>query len=406
MKKIVIVGAGASGLMASIYLKEQANKQKIDLDIILVEKNERVGKKILSTGNGKCNFTNMFMEPIYYNNPEFVKPILDSFTCEDLQSWFLSKGLYSKADKEGRIYPITESANSVLDIFRIELEKNNIRVITSFTMNSIKQKGNGYIISDGTNNIYADSVIISTGGLSAPALGTNGDGHRALKNHNISLTKMQPGLVGVKTNKESIKTLSGLRAKALVTLYENNQIVKKEFGEIQFKDDGISGIVVMNLASNIKSIENAYFEADLLSSLSEDDIVKYLLHKQNEYGNLFVTQMFVGILPNILSLKIIKDLGYKENTKIKHLPKTEFSKIACAIKKYPFKLLSFYGYDRSQVTVGGVDVNEVNDNLELHKLPNVYLCGEILDVDGMCGGYNLHFAFASAVYVSNAIINK
>ena len=406
MKKIVIVGAGASGLMASIYLKEQAVKNNIDLDIVLVEKNDRVGKKILSTGNGKCNFTNTVLEPIHYNNPDFVKPILDSFSCEDLQNWFLTKGLYSKADKEGRVYPITESASSVLDIFRIELEKNNIRVITSFAMNSIKPKGKGYIISDGVNNIYADEVIISTGGLSAPVLGTNGDGHRVLKSLNISLTKMQPGLVGIKTNKESIRSLSGLRTKSLVTLYENNQIVKSEFGEVQFKDDGISGIVIMNLASCIKDLNNSYLEADLLPSFSEEDIVEYLLNKQQQYGNFFVSQMLVGLLPNILSLKILKDLGYKDNTKIKHLPKAEFYKIAKAIKKYTFKPVALYGYDRSQVTVGGVDLKEVNENLELIKLPNIYLCGEILDIDGMCGGYNLHFAFASAVHVSNAIINK
>ena len=136
------------------------------------------------------------------------------------------------------------------------------------------------------------------------------------------------------------------------------------------------------------------------------DIVEYLLNKQQQYGNFFVSQMLVGLLPNILSLKILKDLGYKDNTKIKHLPKTEFYKIAKAIKKYTFKPVALYGYDRSQVTVGGVDLKEVNENLELIKLPNIYLCGEILDIDGMCGGYNLHFAFASAVHVSNAIINK
>lgn len=406
MKKVTIVGAGSSGLMASIYLKEQVIKNNLDLEIILLEKNDRVGKKILSTGNGKCNFSNYLLEPKYYNNPEFVKPILESFSCTDLTEWFLQKGLISKVDKEGRVYPITENASSVLDIFRLELEKYNIRTHTSFTVKSIKQKSNGYIISDGKNDIYTDYLVISTGGLSAPVLGSSGDLHRLLKGLDINITKMQPGLVGIKTDKESIRSLSGLRTKSLVRLYEDNKLIHEEFGEIQFKDDGISGIVVMNVASKIRNLDNAKIEVDLLPTLREEDIYNYLDNKQKEYGNFSVSQLLVGLLPNVLALKVLKDLNLKDDMKIKHLRKEEFEKIIKIVKKYPFKVVSLYGYDRSQVTVGGVDLKELNENLELKKLPNIFLCGEILDIDGMCGGYNLQFAFSSAVYVSKAIINK
>lgn len=406
MKKVTIIGAGASGLMASIYLKEQAIKKNIDLEVILLEKNDRVGKKILSTGNGKCNFSNSFLEPKYYNNPEFVKPILESFSCDNLQEWLFSKGLYSKVDKEGRVYPITESASTVLDIFRIELEKNNIRTYTSYVVKSIKPKGNGYIVSDGKNNIYTDYVIVSTGGLSAPVLGSSGDGHRLLKDLNIDITKMQPGLVGIKTNKESIRSLSGLRIKALARLFEENNLIHEEFGEIQFKDDGISGIVIMNIASKIKNLDKSYIIVDLLPTLTIEEIISYLIYKQKVYGNFYVGQLLVGLLPNILSLKIMKDMGFKDNAKIKHLHKDELINLANNIKKYLFKITSLYGYDRSQVTVGGICLDELNENLELNKLPNVFVCGEILDIDGMCGGYNLHFAFASAVCVAKSIINK
>lgn len=406
MKKVTIVGAGASGLMASIYLKEQAVKQNIDLEVVLLEKNERVGKKILSTGNGKCNFSNTLLEPKYYNNEDFVRPILESFSCEDLKDWFLQKGLYSKVDKEGRVYPITESASTVLDVFRMELEKNNIRVHTSFSVKNIKQKGNGYIVSDGKNNIYTDYLIISTGGLASPILGSTGDGHKMLNSLNVNITRMQPGLVGIKTNKESIRSLSGLRVKADVCLYEGNNMIHQEFGEIQFKDDGISGIVIMNIASKIKDIKEAYIYADLLPSLSEEDIFTSLLNKQKNYNNFYSNQLLVGIMPNIMALKILRDLNINETTKMKHLRKEDLNKIVKLIKKYPFKVSSLYGYDRSQVTVGGVSLEEVNETLELKKLPNVYVCGEILDIDGMCGGYNLHFAFASGVTVSKSIINK
>ncbi len=406
MKKVTIIGAGAAGLMTSIYLKEQAIKNKRDLEVVLLEKNDRVGKKILSTGNGKCNFSNTFLEPRYYNNPDFVKPILESFSYANLQEWFNQKGLISKVDKEGRIYPITESASSVLDIFRLELEKNSIHVMTSFNVAYIKSKGSGYVVSDGKNNIYTDYLVIATGGLSAPILGSTGDGHRILKDMGVSLTKMQPGLVGVKTNKESIRSLSGLRMKSLVKLYEENKLIHEELGEIQFKDDGISGIVIMNIASKIKTPINTLLVVDMLPSLEDSEILSYLLKKQQDYGNFYINQLLVGLLPNILALKILKDLGFKDSVKIKHLHKEDLNKIIKAIKNYQFKVVSLYGYDRSQVTVGGIDLKEVNNNLELIKLPNVFLCGEILDIDGMCGGYNLHFAFASAVLVAKSIINK
>ncbi len=406
MKKVTIIGAGAAGLMASIYLKEQAVKNNHDLEVVVLEKNDRVGKKILSTGNGKCNFSNVYLEPKYYNNPEFVKPILESFSHSNLQEWFREKGLLSKVDKEGRIYPLTETASSVLDIFRLELEKRNIHVMTSFDVSKIKQKGSGYIVSDGKNNIYTDYLIIATGGLSAPVLGSSGTGHKILKEMGVSLTKMQPGLVGIKTNKESIRSLSGLRMKALVKLYEENSLVKEEQGEIQFKDDGISGIVIMNIASKIKNISNASLVVDMLPTLQEEDIFNYLINKQKDYGNFNINQLLIGLLPNILALKILKDLSFKDNIKIKHLHKEDLSKIVKIIKNYQFKVVSLYGFDRSQVTVGGIDLKEVDNNLELKKLPNIFLCGEILDIDGMCGGYNLHFAFASAVLVAKSIINK
>lgn len=406
MKKVTVVGAGASGLMVAISLKEQAKKQNVDLEVILLEKNDRVGKKILSTGNGKCNFSNTSLQPDQYNNPSFVNPIINAFSCDDLQAWFLEKGLLSKVDKEGRVYPLTESANTVLDVFRIELEKHSIRTHTSFVVSSIKQKGEGYIVSDGRNNIYTDYLIISTGGLSSSVLGSSGDGHRLLQKYNVNITKMQPGLVGVKTNKESIRSLSGLRLKGLVKLYEGTNKLHEEFGEIQFKDDGISGIVIMNIASHIRNINNSVIVSDLVPTLSEEECFNYLLKKQREYSNFYAGQLLVGLLPNVMALKVLKDTNINESVKIKHLHKEELNKVVKMIKNYQFKVTSLYGFDRSQVTVGGVSLEEVKETLELKKLPNIYLCGEILDVDGMCGGYNLHFAFASAVHVAKSIINK
>ena len=406
MKRVTIIGAGPSGLMAAIMIKSLAKEKNEKVEVTILEKNERVGKKILSTGNGKCNFTNINVNPKYYNDSLFVKPIIDSFTPSDLQTWFAKRGLLSKVDSEGRVYPITENASSVLDILRIELEKHEVKVIHSFSVNKLKKKGKGYIISDGKNSIFTDILIISTGGQAAPVLGSTGDAVKLLDEFGVTFTKRYPGLVGLKTAKEDIKGLSGLRMKAEVTLVDNETEVFKEKGEIQFKDDGISGIVVMNATSKLVRNHTLKMYIDFLPTLEVEEITEYIKNKQVNYGNFEIINLLIGLVPNVFGIKILKDLGINATLKIKHLEKSAILKIASILKRYKIHFISPYGYDRAQVTVGGIDLREVNENLELLKLANTYVCGEVLDIDGLCGGYNLHFAFASAMYVSRKVVEQ
>lgn len=406
MKQVVIIGAGPSGMMAAIKLKELAKKQNTNIDVTILEKNDRVGRKILSTGNGKCNYSNLNVMPKYYNDESFVMPILESFSAVDLKSFFLEKGLLTKIDSEGRMYPITESASSVLDILRMELHRYDIKVITNYHVKSIKNKFSSYVITDGLHNVHADYVIVATGGLAAPMLGTTGDGYKLLSPYDINISKTYPGLVGIKTSKESIKGLSGLRMKANVSVIDLETCIFNEFGEVQFKDDGISGIVIMNASSKIARTKNPKIILDLMPSLSKEELGKYILNKQEQYEEFEVSSLFVGLLPNIFALKILNDVKVNLTSKIKHLKQKQIESLVNLIKEYPIGYVSLYGYDRAQVTVGGISLNEINDKLELKKLSNVFVCGELLDIDGACGGYNLHFAFASGSYVASQILNR
>lgn len=406
MKNVLIVGAGPSGLMAGIYLKEEALKTNKQINVTIIEKNDRVGKKILSTGNGKCNYSNINVNPKYFNNSNFVGPILESFSSFSLQEWFFNKGLISKVDSEGRVYPITENASSVLDVLRMLIKKYNIKVVNSFNVKNIKRVNNQYSASDGKESLKGDIIILSTGGEAAPVLGSTGEGFKILSEHGIKITKRYPGLVGLKTLKEDVKGLSGLRIKGLVKVFKQSDLIYEESGEIQFKDDGISGIVIMNIASKIARYKDYKLVVDFLPTLSKENLRNYFSLKQKEFGGFDLSNLLIGLVPNILGIKILKDADLNTSINIDNLKEKDIDKIITLLKDYQINYTNSYGFDRAQVTVGGVDLSEVNESLELLKLPNVYLCGEILDIDGMCGGHNLHFAFASGAFVAKQILSK
>lgn len=408
MKQIVVIGAGPSGLMAGITIKEEIIKQNKteEVNVLILEKNERIGKKLLSTGNGRCNYSNINLLPNYYNNQEFVKPILEKLP--NLENWFSERGLISRVDEEGRIYPLSFHSGTVVDLFRLLIEKNDIILKTSFDVKRITKQNNQYIIFGNNEKIIADYIIISTGGKAAPILGSNGSGYALLKEHNIKVTHTSPGLVGLITTKDTVRGLSGLRMKCNALVYNDDyQLLYQEAGEIQFKDDGISGIVIMNVVSKIMHYKSKpIFEIDLLPSFNEKKIKKYILDKIKYYSNIKLTYLFTGLFQNAFSTKLLKDLSFAQNKTLSSLKEDDIDRIIEYIKHYRVEYTDTYGFERAQVTIGGVDLNEINKSLELKKLPNVFVCGEIIDIDGMCGGYNLHFAFASGFFVGKEIIEK
>lgn len=377
MKKIAIIGGGAAGIMAAIQIKQALNDQ---VEVAIYEKMDRIGKKLLATGNGKCNLTNACLDTSLYNN-ELGKNVTEKITPSDVMCAFHQLGLLTHQDNSGRVYPITDSANTVLDIFLKQLKKHQVKVYTNTVVQKISKLSNGYLIKTSQEEKKVDIIIVATGGGSSSFLGSNQEGYALLKPLGIHITTISPGLVGLKTQKEDVSGLNGLRQKVELSIYENNEKTFSEKGEVQFKEDGVSGIVVMNASSYILRKKGTYcIYLDLLPELDEKTLASFL----KEYE-------IIGILPKMLAEKINKKAVSLEE------------KIAL-IKHYPLHITNSYGFDRSQVTLGGVDIFEVDDHLECKKLKHLFIVGELLDVDGPCGGYNLHFAFASAILVSNYII--
>ena len=340
--KVAIIGAGASGLFLANLLYDS----KIDFTIF---NNGKIGRKILASGNGRCNIANRNVDETKYHNNPLVKKILKN--KDKVFEEFDKLKIYLKEDSEGRLYPISESSQSILNIFT-----KNVKNIVDTLVTKITKKNGKYIIND----IYKDfdKVVISSGSISSV---DDANIYEYLNGLDLKFNEFKPSLVGFKV-KEKIKPISGVRAKCNVSLYNGNKLIHSEDGEIIFKDDGISGICVMNLSSYYTHLDkkiNPYIKIDLLKGEHYDSYESVIHPKLLEFINKN------DINPSNFNL-YIKDT---------------------------------YGFKNSQVSKGGIDISSLNDDLSLKSDNNIYFTGEIIDVDGVCGGYNLFFAFLSAITV-------
>lgn len=407
--KVIVVGGGASGILAAIALKQKAKQVKVTI----VERLDKIGKKILATGNGKCNFTNRYVSKEKYNNKEFADVVINKIDTERLVSYFLNLGLVSKELTEGRIYPYSESAQTVLEILKQELIRQQIDVITNFEVEKITNNcGKFQIYNHNEKGTFqeADYIILACGGRSQEILGSNGSGYGLLNPWKIKCTKTLPGLVGFIANPKVLKPLAGIRYKAIVKLIsvKKETVAFSEYGEVQFKSDGLSGIVIMQASSfAARNKEDYYLSLDLMPNYTEDELTNYLKKNGELFKDNEITYLTLGFLPKMLSISVLKQVGLNPNTSVNTMTSSRYSTLSKAIKNFKIEIDDFYDFSKSQVTIGGIDVNELNqDTLELKKLPNAFLCGEMLDIDGECGGYNLHFAFASGIIAGKAVANK
>lgn len=375
MKKVAIIGAGASGLFAALRLCKK-------LDVTIYEKLNILGKKLSLTGNGKGNITNLNMNSNYYNHN--LDNLLKEFTPDFLRNLLLEYNIYTKVDNEGRVYPYT-SAKDFTEIIVSQI-KNNCKIIND----EVKEIKDNYVISN-NNKIKYDYIILSTGSKSQVK------GYTKVKT-GLKDIEFKAGLTPIKVDNKYIKGLSGLRNKSRVSLYLDDKLIHSELGEVQFRDDSISGIVIFQMSSIIARLnyKTKYLLIDLLPDINNLEEVLNDIKKRNLFYT--ITDSLKSLLPPKLVLRII------ELNNIKNIMKdVNINDLCMAIKNFRIDLLNNLGFENSQVSVGGILLDEINLKTFESKIKNLYVIGEALDVDGLCGGYNLHFAFMSAYYASKAI---
>ncbi|MBQ8842405.1 MAG: aminoacetone oxidase family FAD-binding enzyme [Ruminiclostridium sp.] len=386
---IAVIGGGASGLAAAITAKRNNPSSRI----VILERLSRIGKKILATGNGRCNYTNRNIDITdYHGSCRNLYNSIKDFSCEE---FFETLGVYGYSDDEFRVYPLNNNASAILDGLRLEILKLGIDVICDFNVTDIKKEKKYRIISE-NDFITADSVIIAGGGMSQANLGSDGSMIRIMKKMGLSVSPLYPALTSIKVNPESIRSLKGIRTNAVVSLFSDNKKLDTQRGEVQFGDGTISGICVFNLSCLAGGKDKLELSIDMLPDINYNEAKKLIHDIRKIRASSPLEDFLSGILNKRIGMNIIKSCtSHALTEKAECLTEKELNSITASIKDYRFKITGLSGFEKSQVTAGGLSIVEMDSSLRSKKFRNMYFCGEILDIIGYCGGYNLYFAFGS-----------
>jgi len=392
--EIAVIGGGASGMMAAITARKSGK------EVVILERKDRILKKVLITGNGRCNITNVNANISNYfgKNISSVENILNSFNPQDTMDFFNGLGIMCNEENRGKVYPLSGQASSVVDALRFEAERLGVRIETEFYVRKIEKEGFKFkIYSEDRKKIEAGRVIIAAGGQSYPELGSNGSGFELAKELGHSVTKLSPSIVQLKTEKYQVKGLQGIKTDVAVTAYGDNKKICTYDGELLFTDYGISGNVVFNISFVMPLYKNVEFEIDFMEKFDYNELYEILKERKKIMSHLTMENYFNGMINKKLGQFLSKVSGIEKLSKpVKDLNDSDIRKLCTVLKKYRVKILETTGFKNAQVTAGGVSLDEVNaETLESKIVKGLYFSGEVLDVYGECGGFNLQWAWAS-----------
>ena len=393
---LVIIGGGAAGMMAALTAAEWLS----DADCVtLLERQPRLGRKLLATGNGRCNLSNTHCAPSRYHggDPDFVRPALEQFGVADTLDWFRRLGLLCRTEPGGRVYPFSDQANSVLDTLRLALDATGVLVRTDCPVSAVTRRKKRFLLTVPDGTVYADRLIVTAGGAAAPKLGGSMDGYQLLRELGHRRTKLYPSLVQLRTDTTYTRSLKGVRAEAAVTLLRNKEILAQQSGEVQFTDYGISGPVIFDLSrAAVTGGHGLTARLDLLPDLSERELTALLAERCRRFPGLTLENLLTGTLHNRLGRTVLRYGGRKLSASVRDLTHRDLAAIAGDCKGFHLPVTGDMGLEHAQVTAGGLRTEEFDpDTLQSRLCPGLYAAGEILDVDGDCGGFNLQWAWSS-----------
>lgn len=370
-----------------------------DNHVILLERQQRVGRKLLATGNGRCNLTNTgaTAENYHGDDPEFVKPALEKFPPEATLRFFGALGLLTVTEYGGRVYPLSNSANSVVDVLRFALDRAGVELHTACPAREISRRDGGYLVRTDGGDFFAHQLIVACGGAAGAKLGGVMDGYELLKPLGHKRTKLYPALVQLITEAEYPRSLKGVRSEVRMGLHCGGEMLGESRGELQFTDNGVSGPAAFDLSRAASTAgEGAELRIDFLRDYGQAHVLDLLRCRRECFPALPCGELFTGMLHNRLGRMLVKYSGLNGAAPLESLSTAELQKAEAACKDFRLRLRGTEGFDSAQVTAGGIKTTGFNpETLESWFMPGLFLCGELLDVDGDCGGYNLQWAWAS-----------
>ncbi len=423
--ELIIIGAGASGLMAAVTASD------LGIDTAIIEGNDRIGKKILTTGNGRCNITNestatgsdeaaALSRKYHSSQAEFPLPVLQQFGVRQTLDFFFSIGLPVVSLEDGRMYPMSLQAASVLEVYRLALEDRNVPIYFKTKVLDVKVSTDHprfTVISQtesGEQAVYtSEYLFLCSGGLTAPKTGTDGSGYTLAERLGHTLIKPVPGIVQLKLDYPHLKDLAGIKFEGQAHIIVNNQVIRTEYGEILFTDYGISGPPILQLsrkaAYNLGQGEAVTLSVDLMSNRTEEEVVDFLETHWAIFGHRTVADSLIGIINKKLIPILLKEAKIDDQPHLLCQDLSWQTKMILfrIMKRWEFIVTDTNSFTNAQTTAGGIDTTELTvGTLESKLVPGLYLAGEVMDVDGDCGGYNLQWAWSSGHVAAMALAAK
>ncbi len=383
----IIVGGGASGLMCAIFASEKGKK------VCVLEADVKVGKKILVSGNGRCNFSNKFFTQTSYN--QNIDKFLNRFNTNNVVEFFDSIGLTSSADEEGRLYPTSNLSSSVLDVMLNKLINNNVEILTQTKVESIIKNNNGYLLQTTNGQFGCKNVVIACG---------NTVTSKMFSELNLDFVELTKSLCALKVSNK-VNELNGIRLSNVKVSINVNDFSYSEVGELLFKDQGLSGICIMNLSALLarQKQHKAQVVVNMLPDLTQLQLIKTLKSRQQNLKNLVASKFFVGWFHKNVGYELLKRANISNEKSVAAFTDADINNLAQVMQNLTFNVVGVY--DNNQVYSGGVKLTELDNNLQSLKHKNFYVCGEACNVDGLCGGYNLQWAWTSGKIVGETIAN-
>ena len=408
MQEVIIIGGGASGLVAAIVAARRGAK------VCVLERLNRIGKKILVTGNGRCNMTNSDIMPKRYHSSSLVdfSKVLERFGYEETKKFFGELGIMPLVEGK-KVYPLSEQATSIVDVLRMELERLGIEVVTDTKIVQLKPIKKGWqLLSEEGQCFEARKVIVATGGMTNEGLGCDGKGYELLKEIGHTLKKPFPILVHLISPTPYCKMMKGAKIKANASIFVEDHLMRMEYGEVLFTEDGLSGPPIFQISrvASLAAMEKkkTKVKLDLFPTLSEDELVSMLyeritLHPEREIENLLIGVVHKRIIMPLLKAAQITSI----HRPTENLEYEEIVSLVRVMKGLSFDIEGTRGYKFAQVTAGGISADEIDfDTMASLKAKHLYITGEVMDVDGDCGGYNLQWAWATGYIAGESVSRK
>ena len=389
---VCIIGGGAAGMMAAITAADCGHQ------VTLLERQARVGRKLMATGNGRCNLTNRHAAPEHYHGEDgdFCAYALSAFDVDATLDWFARHGLVTVTEESGRVYPYSNMAGSVLDVLRYALEREAIDLRAGCTVTRIRRRGSGFTVESDQGSFSADKVILCAGGAAGSKVGGVMDGYQLAKHLGHHRTALCPSLVQLKTDPTYPRALKGVKAEACVRILRGREVLAENRGEILFTEYGVSGPAVFELSrAAATGGEGLSVELDFLPDWTDASAMEWLVQRRDSAARREAGTLLAGTLHSRLGQMVCKAAGFTAQS-ANTLTDGDLHQIARQLRAFTLPVLGVCGFDQAQVTAGGLRTDEFDpQTLESRLVPGFYACGEVLDIDGDCGGYNLQWAWSS-----------